>query len=277
MTPIKKATMRKLRLGFTLFFVVSALLAARWATDQGAGLEQALSWVQDSGWLGVLAFVALYVLSALLCLPGAPMTLGAGAIYGLWPGFALVSLASTLGALATFAVARRWRSPVQRLMSRYTWLTALERAMLASPLRLVLLTRLSPMFPYNLLNYALGLTPLPWRSYLWGSWIGMMPGTLLYVALGAGARQVTSGASGAGAAHAAPSWVQWAWGGLGIAATLGVTLWIGARAKRELAAMLAEQASTTHAMDPDHDPDHEPAYEPAHDPAHEPTQGEARA
>ena len=99
----------------------------------------------------------------------------------------------------------------------------------------VVLTRLSPLFPFNLLNYAFGITAVPFSHYLLASWIGMLPGTLMYVYIGSAAGSLAQ--LGAGNRSASPA--QWAFYGVGLAATIAVTFFITAMARRALNAKVA--------------------------------------
>lgn len=180
-------------------------------TAVAAGLDV----VRDAGLAGVLLFAAAYVIATLLLVPGAALTAAAGALYGVVGGAALVAPlatgAATLAFLASRAVGRRWRprfadDPRTR---------RIQGAVQARGFRLVLLLRLSPIVPFNLLNYALGATRIDLRSYVAASFVGMLPGTLLYVYLGAAAGDVTRLAA-SGDTGTAGRWLFW----LGLAATL---------------------------------------------------------
>jgi uncharacterized membrane protein YdjX (TVP38/TMEM64 family) len=160
-------------------------------------LRVALEWTAANREIAAFAFVALYVVAAVALLPGLILTIAAGAIFGLAAGVALVSLSSVLGATAAFfvgrTVARNW---VSKQIEAWPKFRALNRALDARGFWIVLLTRLSPAFPFNLLNYAYGVSAVKPRDYILGSWIGMLPATLLYVYAGSAAAdfaQVLSG------------------------------------------------------------------------------------
>ncbi|MCI0434852.1 MAG: TVP38/TMEM64 family protein, partial [Gemmatimonadetes bacterium] len=120
-----------------------------------------------------------------------------GAIFGLAQGIALASLASVAGATAAFfigrTIARGWVSHRVESLPRFR---ALDRALAQKGFLIVMLTRLSPLFPFNLLNYAYGLTAVRVRDYVVASWLGMLPGTALYVYLGAAAADLAQVAAG---------------------------------------------------------------------------------
>ena len=145
-----------------------------------------------------MAFIVLYILATVLFLPGSILTLGAGLLFGLVLGFVYVSIASTLGATAAFLtgryLARDW---VARKIEGNTTFRAIDDAVAEGGWRIVGLTRLSPIFPFNMLNYAFGLTQVSLRDYFFASWIGMMPGTVMYVYLGSLAGSLAALGSGA--------------------------------------------------------------------------------
>ena len=181
------------------------------------------AWVQANPAIAWAVFIAFYVDAVVLMLPGSLLTLGAGYLFGLGYGFAIVSFASTVGATCAFLVgrffARQWVASKLSAMPRFS---ALDRAVGARGALVVLLTRLSPAFPFTLLNYALGLTQVPLKTYLLVSWLGMMPGTLLYVYLGSIAQNLTAVFSGELAESPVGNTLLY----LGLAATLALTVLI---------------------------------------------------
>ncbi len=137
--------------------------------------------------VGALAFVPLYGLWVTLLLPGVWASMLAGVLYGPWLGSALVFVGACLGAIAVFLLGRtRLREPARRRLARWPRLLAVEQAVSKEGLRLVLLTRLSPAFPFSLLNLAYGLSDVSLRDYSLGL-IGILPGTVLFCSLGAAA------------------------------------------------------------------------------------------
>src|SRR5262245_37540026 len=114
---------------------------------------------------GALAFIAAFVVASLLFLPAALLGIAAGAAYGVWLGSALSLVGGTLGAMASFLVARRWaRRPLEAWAARSARMRALDAAFRTDGLRTAFLLRLSPLIPFNLLNYALGATALRARD-----------------------------------------------------------------------------------------------------------------
>jgi uncharacterized membrane protein YdjX (TVP38/TMEM64 family) len=151
-------------------------------------IESILTWV--AAWRGAAAvpFIFIYAFAALVLLPDSLLTIAAGVIFGLVRGLVLVSIGSMLGATAAFflgrSLARDW---VHRRIDRWPKFRALDRAISRHGFWVVFLTRLSPIIPYGLLNYAYGLTTVRVRDYLLASWIGMLPASLLYVYAGTAA------------------------------------------------------------------------------------------
>jgi uncharacterized membrane protein YdjX (TVP38/TMEM64 family) len=201
--------------------LVVVLLARRLETR--ALLEDALGWIAGLGPWGPALFVLLYVAATVLLLPAVVLTLGAGAVFGVVTAFAVVSAGATLGAVAAFLigryVARDW---VARRVAASARLGAIDEAVAREGWKIVLLTRLSPAFPFVLLNYAYGLTRVSLRQYALASWIGMMPGIALYAYLGSLAGDLAAAA--AGARGRTPG--EWALYALGLLATVAVTVFV---------------------------------------------------
>ncbi|MHB8416820.1 MAG: TVP38/TMEM64 family protein [Myxococcales bacterium] len=187
-------------------------------------IVQLADWIRGAGAAGVGAYAVIYVLATLFFLPGSLVTLAAGFAYGpLW-GTLLVSPVSVLAAILAFllgrSAARGW---IARRMERQPRFAAMDRAVGERGFLLVLLLRLSPVVPFNLLNYALGLTRVRLRDYAVASFVGMLPGTVLYVYLGSlvtSASELLSGAPVKGGLFGRLLY----WGGL--AATVAVTVWL---------------------------------------------------
>jgi len=205
------------RLGIGLAALVGLVLLGRTA---GAYVPEFASWVEGLGWWGPAVFIAAYAAATVAFVPGAILTLAAGAIFGVVKGTAIVFVAATLGAMGAFVVARYFaRSAIERRIEGNVQFAAIDRAVAEQGRRIVLLLRLSPMFPFNLLNYALGLTRVRFGDYAIAS-IGMLPGTLLYVYAGAVAGEVAALAGGVAPERGPAYYAFWA---VGLAATVAVT------------------------------------------------------
>jgi uncharacterized membrane protein YdjX (TVP38/TMEM64 family) len=150
----------------------------------GAYIPIFAEWVKGLGVWGPVAFIAGYVVAAVLFIPGSLLTLAGGAIFGLTKGVMIVFLAAVLGSSAAFLVSRYVaRSSIERRLAGNARFSAIDRAVGAQGRKIVFLLRLSPVFPFSLLNYGLGLTNVRFVDYVTAS-IGMLPGTLLYVYYG---------------------------------------------------------------------------------------------
>lgn len=219
--------------------VVIGLLVALRTLPVNRWLLDFVAWVRGAGTTGIAVFVLAYVLACVLFLPGSILTLGAGFAYGVALGTPIVWLAANLGAFAAFllgrTVAREWIAGRVRSNPRFA---AIDRAVARQGLRVVLLTRLSPVFPFSLLNYAFGLTAVRLRDYVLGSLVGMVPGTLMYVYLGSLITSVTELAAG----RPSGGGLERAFYVFGLIATIAVTVVITRVARRALAEATAAPA-----------------------------------
>lgn len=212
--------------------VAAALLAGLLLLPVNHWALLLVEWIRDAGAVGVVVYTLAYILATVLLLPGSILTLGAGFAYGPVWGTVLVSPVSVVAATLAFVlgrtVARNW---VSRRMEKNPRFAAINKAIGESGFKIVFLLRLSPIFPFNVLNYALGLTRVRLRDYVIASFFGMLPGTFLYVYLGS---LVTSASELlSGKRPSAGPWGQVLyWGGL--AATLLVTVLITRIARRAL-------------------------------------------
>ena len=173
------------------------MLAAAWFLPVKPWLGAALTWAASHREPAALVFIALYVLATVCLIPGLILTLAGGAIFGLARGVALVSAGSLLGASAAFFIGRTFaRKWTQQRIAAWPRFRALDGALGERGFWIVLLTRLSPLFPFNLLNYAYGVTAVRPRDYIAGSWLGMLPATVLYVYAGSAAANLAQALSG---------------------------------------------------------------------------------
>jgi uncharacterized membrane protein YdjX (TVP38/TMEM64 family) len=167
-----------------------------------------------------------------LFFPASILTIGAGFIFGVLLGTAVVSIAATVGAALAFLTARYLaRDQIERKVANNPRFKRIDRAIGERGAKLVFLLRLSPLIPFNLSNYFYGLTSVKFWSYVLASWIGMLPGTLLYVYLGTASKAGLSGAAGQTSGRS--PW-EYRLFGLGFIATVIVTVWITRIARREL-------------------------------------------
>ncbi|TMA54005.1 MAG: TVP38/TMEM64 family protein [Deltaproteobacteria bacterium] len=187
--------------------------------------------VERSGVWGPIVFVLGYAAATVAFVPGSVLTLAAGAIFGLAKGTVYVLVAATLGSSIAFLVGRYLaRGAVERRVRSNPRFAAIDRAVAAEGRRFVFLLRLSPVVPFNVLNYALGLTSVRFGDYLVAS-LGMIPGTLLYVYYGKLAGDLATVAGGAGVEKGAGYWAVLI---LGLVATVGVTMLVTRASRRAL-------------------------------------------
>jgi uncharacterized membrane protein YdjX (TVP38/TMEM64 family) len=194
-------------------------------------LRESLAWISVHRETSGLIYFVLYVAATVCFVPGLLLTLAGGALFGFAIGTVLVSASSVAGATAAFFVgrtlAREW---IARRTAAWPRFRALDRALRARGFWIVLLTRLSPAFPYNLLNYTYGISQVRLRDYVLGSWLGMLPATALYVYAGAAAASLTQAASG----RVQLGVSRWVLLGVGLAATAAVVVLVTRAARRQL-------------------------------------------
>ncbi len=215
--------------------IVVLVIAAKYFDLQQV-FRDALAWISGLGPLGPLIFVTLYILACVLLLPGSILTLGAGVVFGVVKGSIAVSIGATLGATCAFLVGRYLtRDWVARWIAGNEKFKAVDEAVAREGWKIVLLTRLSPVFPFNLLNYAFGLTKVSLRHYFFASWLGMIPGTVMYVYIGSLAGDLASLGAG-GRTRTTAEWILY---GVGLLATVGVTVFVTRLARKALASRIS--------------------------------------
>lgn len=166
-----------------LILSVVALLILSKVFHLGDKLGELRGWIQSLGVWGPVVFIGLYVVATLAAIPGSALTLAAGAAFGSVQGVIFVSIASTLGAALAFLVSRYFaRKAVESWLLKSPKFQRLDHLTAKQGAMMVALTRLVPIFPFNLLNYGFGLTRVPFWTYVFWSWLCMLPGTILYVA-----------------------------------------------------------------------------------------------
>ena len=212
------------------------------------------NYVQALGPVGPAVVVVVYVLCTVLLIPGSVITVGAGTLFGLSTGTIVVILGANLGALSSFLLARSFlREKVARWAAANSKFRSLDHAIGEQGFKMVLLTRLSPVFPFVLLNYLLGLTAVRTASYVLANLIGMLPATFLFVYIGAAARDAIAGEAGAAA-----SFYQQLLKYVGLAATVAVVAMVTRIARKALREAERQQdgqmTSGMGRLDPAHKP-----------------------
>src|SRR5260370_5009266 len=182
-----------------LLTLIAAAVAGLIVLSVNEPLREALgeSLGRFRGWAwGPVVFAAAYALACLV-IPGSIITLAAGSLFGVVVGTAVVSLASVTGASFAFWLGRTLaRGLVEKRLAGNRRFRALDQAVAAGGFKIVMLTRLLPLFPFTLLNYAFGLPKVRFRDYVLASWIGMPPGTVRYVYLGSTVKALADIAAG---------------------------------------------------------------------------------
>ncbi|AFY68452.1 SNARE associated Golgi protein-like protein [Thalassoporum mexicanum PCC 7367] len=224
-----------LGLGIALMFDAAPAMAQEAAESSGFNVRgsfiDALQWIKDQGATGGIVFMLLYIVATVAFLPGSILTLGAGVVFGVVLGSVYVFIGATIGATAAFLVgryvARGW---VAKKIEGNKKFKAIDEAVGREGLKIVLLTRLSPVFPFNLLNYAYGLTGVSLKDYVIGS-VGMIPGTIMYVYLGSLVRNLAAIGT---ESQASDPRVTWAIRIIGFIATVAVTVVVTRVARKAL-------------------------------------------
>lgn len=157
---------------------------ASWFGQLQQQLVSLIEWINGLGAIAPIVFILAYIIITVAFLPASVVTLGAGFVFGVVKGSILVFIGAMLGATAAFLIgrfiARDW---IAKKVEGNRFFSALDNAIAKEGLKLIFLIRLSPAFPFNLLNYALGLTKVSLPNYVLGT-TGIIPGTIMYVYLG---------------------------------------------------------------------------------------------
>ncbi len=176
-----------------LAIVLVALMVTARVLSLGDRLGDLREWIHSLGALGPFVYVFVYAAAVVFAIPGSVITILAGVLFGSIIGIVTVSFASTLGASLAFLISRHVaRESVAARFSKNEKFHRLDRMTLEYGSIIVAITRLIPLFPFNLLNYGFGLTQVPFRTYVFWSWLCMIPGTVLFVV---GADAVTKSVS----------------------------------------------------------------------------------
>lgn len=210
-------------------------------------LVQALAWIDGLGAIAPLAFILLYIVITVAFVPASIVTLGAGVVFGVVKGSLLVFVGAMLGATAAFLVGRYGaRAWIARKIANSPRFQAIDDAIARDGRKIIFLLRLSPAFPFNLLNYSLGLSQISLKDYVIGS-VGILPGTIMYVYLGSLVGNLaTLGADSSQPPEAAT--VQWILRALGLVATVAVTLYVTRIARRALNEAIPDEAASPESL-----------------------------
>jgi len=240
-TSTDKKRANPLRLVLIVALIAGAVVAL-FVLPVKESLQAVLQWANDIGPAGPIVVAIIYVPACVLFLPGSVLTLGAGALFGVVKGTIAVSIGSTIGACVAFLVGRSFtRRWIERKVAGNPKFAAIDEAVGNQGFKIVFLTRLSPIFPFNMLNYAYGLTKVNFWHYAIASWIGMLPGTIMYVYLGSAAGSLASTAAGTVEKTPAQQVLFW----IGLVATILVATLVTRVARKALSEATREEAAAT--------------------------------
>jgi uncharacterized membrane protein YdjX (TVP38/TMEM64 family) len=196
--------------------------------------HNSVTWIQNLGIFGPIVFIFIYNLATLLFIPGSLLTLKGGYLFGFIWGSIYVLIAAILGATLAFLIGRYLsRDWISQQMEKHPKFQAIEQAIAREGWKIVLLTRLSPMFPFNLLNYAFGVTQVSLKDYILGS-IGILPGIVMYVYIGSLASNLTMTNKLEQIQSPETQIWQWIMQGIGLISTVVVTVYVTRIAQKAL-------------------------------------------
>ena len=186
---------RRMPVRIALFVALMAAIILAYVYRNQLNVAALESWVKSAGALGPLLYMVVYAVATVLFLPGSVITLAGGALFG-WIWGTLYSLTgATVGATVAFVIARYLASDWVHRKSG-GWTKQLIEGVEQEGWRFIAFVRLVPLFPFNLLNYALGLTRIGLLAYIVGSYVFMFPGALAYTYLGYAGREAVAGGEG---------------------------------------------------------------------------------
>ena len=211
--------------------VATVLVLVTFGRELAGSVPRFTEWVAGMGVWGPVVFMFGYAIATVAFVPGSLLTLAAGAIFGIAQGVLLVFVGASVGATGAFFLARTVaRSAIEQKLENNARFAAIDRAIEREGLKIVMLLRLSPVFPFNMLNYALGLTRVRPHDYMIAC-LGMLPGTMLYVYTG---KVVGDVAAVAGGAAPGRGLGYWAIAVVGLVATVVVTTVVTRTARQAL-------------------------------------------
>ena len=194
-------------------------------------LRTALEYIRQLGQWGPVLFILLYIIACVAVVPASILTIGAGTIFGIVEGCIYVSIAATTGATVAFLVGRYFaRGWITRRIGKHPAFVAIDQAVADEGWKIVFLTRLCPIFPFFLMNYAYGLTRISLRHYVLATWIGIIPGSSLFVYIGSLAHEDGT----------RPSAVDWVVKGFILVTAVWATVYISKVARRALSKKIGD-------------------------------------
>jgi uncharacterized membrane protein YdjX (TVP38/TMEM64 family) len=206
-------------------------------------LQPAFIWFQSQLNINPVTFIIIYNLATLLFIPGSLLTLQGGYLFGLFRGSLYVLIAAIIGSILAFLIGRYLsRDWVFRQLEKHPKFKVIDQAVAKEGWKIVLLTRLSPVFPFNLLNYAFGVTQVSLKDYTLGS-LGILPGTIMYVYIGSLAGNITMINTANKLVPPELQFWQFFLQGIGLISTVTITIYTTNIAKKALSQTVETTAS----------------------------------
>ncbi len=231
----KSSLNRKLIVGILL--LTSLIVTFTFATkyfDIQENFKNLLAWIDSLGFLAPVTFILIYILATVLFIPGSILTLGSGFVFGVIWGSIYVFIGATLGATAAFLVGRYLaRGWVSQQIENNSKFKAIDQAVKREGFKVVLLARVSQIFPFNILNYSFGVTQVSLKDYFLAS-IGMIPGTIMYVYIGSLAGNLATIGAANQPTNPETEAVKWVIRVVGFIATVAVTIYVTRIARKAL-------------------------------------------
>ncbi len=214
--------------GFAVLLGLIALSIAASLLPLGDWIKTLSAWADQLGPFGIVVFALVYAAATVLLIPGSALTIAAGLVFGVGLGFVAAWSGAVLGSALAFLIGRHAaRSKIEEKTRGDSKFKAIDEAIGKQGWKIVGLLRLSPLIPFNVSNYFYGITKVGFWPYVFASAGGMIPGTLLYVYLGAAGKATLSGGE-----KLTPLQIGFFVGGLLV--TIGVTFWVTRIAKQAL-------------------------------------------
>lgn len=229
MSDKKKKFPTKLIIGVV---VIIALIAGSRFLPVNEWLESFNQWLESLGWTGWFIYILAYIAATVLFIPGSVITLAAGFLFGIVWGTVAVSIGSVVGASIAFLISRYIaRDQFAAKLESNAKFKSIDKAIGKQGGKIVLLLRLVPVIPFNLSNYLYGLTAVKFWHYVLASWIGMLPGTILYVYFGVVSKAGLEAAAGEGAEVSTGKYAAYA---IGLIAAIIATIYVTKIARKAL-------------------------------------------
>ena len=194
-------------------------------------ITNTLTWIDSLGSVGAIAFIIIYIVSTIALIPASFLSLGAGVVFGVVFGSLYVLVGSILGAVAAFLIGRYFaRDWIAKKIKGNSKFRAIDEAVGKEGFKIVTLTRLSPIFPFILLNYLYSITGVSLKDYILGS-VGMIPGIITFVYIGSLGESIATLGTGTQTTNQA---LEWTLRIIGLMATVAVTVYVTKIARQAL-------------------------------------------